>query len=130
MEIEQRAENRHSQRAERNQSVFNFAARKISRCDAADSNSDSHGRLQVANVRFVHAQYIVAVNDDGELQQRREKEKIRITHYSPSQCAIGENGFHLRAQIADRIPLQFLVWLRRTSKGVAEPRPTAQERPG
>ncbi len=67
--IEQRAENRHPDRAERNQSVFDFAAGKISGRDAADSDADSDRGLQIADVRFVNVQHVVAVDHDRELQQ-------------------------------------------------------------
>ena len=60
----------HADRAKRDESIFNFPARKIARGETPNSNPDPHGSLQVTDLRFVHAQHIVAVNDDHKLKQR------------------------------------------------------------
>ena len=108
IEIEQRAEDRHAHRAQRNQAVFDFSAGKISCRDAAEADADPYGGLQVADVRVVNAQNVVAVDDDGELQQRGEEKEIGIAEDGPAEDAVGTNGFHLHAEIAERIPAEFL----------------------
>src|SRR5271167_807341 len=96
--IEQRAEDGHAESAERDQAVFDFAAGEISSDEASDSDADSYGGLQVADVRFVHAQDVVAVNDDGELQERGEEPKIGVAPNGPTEDAIGQNRSHLNAE--------------------------------
>lgn len=69
--IKKRGEHRHSQRAERDQSVFNFSAGKIPGRNASEPNSNSHSRLQIADMSVVDVQDVVPVDYDHELQQRR-----------------------------------------------------------
>src|SRR5271154_6550478 len=47
------AKNGHANRAQRNQSVFDFSSGKISRRDAPHANPDSHRSLEKTDVRFV-----------------------------------------------------------------------------
>src|SRR5271156_4712428 len=110
--IEQRAENGHAQSAERDQAIFDFAAGKISGDEAADSDADSDRGLEITNVRFVHAQDVVPVNDDGELQERGEEPEIRVAPNGPAENAIGQNRSHLNTEFAKRIPAEFFGGVR------------------
>ena len=107
IEIEERAEERHAYRAEWNQAVFDFSAGKIARREAAEADADPDGGLQVADVRVVNAQNVVAVDDDGELQQRGEKPEIGIAEDGPAEDAVGENRSHLYGEVAEGIPAEF-----------------------
>src|SRR5271170_5465427 len=49
LEIEERAEERHADGAERNQSIFNFPAGKIASGETAEADADSQRGLQVAD---------------------------------------------------------------------------------
>ena len=106
--IKQRAKDGHAERAERDQAVFDFAAGEIPGDEAAHSDADSDRGLEIADVRFVHAQDVVAVNDDGELQQSGEEPKVGVAPNGPTEDAVGENRSHLNAEFAERIPAEFL----------------------
>src|ERR1700757_4545472 len=106
--IEQRAENRHANRTNRNQSVLDLPARKIASRKTSHADSDSHGRLQQTDVRFIHVQHVVPINHDRELQQRRKKPQIRVAHHGPAENAIGSNSLEIQKKIAERIPAKTL----------------------
>ena len=74
--------------ANRNQAVFDFSARKIARGEAPHSDADSHGGLQITDFRFIHAQHVVPIHDNHELQERGQKPQVRIAHHGPTQNAI------------------------------------------
>ena len=102
--VQKRAEHSHAHGAKRNQSILDFSAGKISRRHAADPDSQRHRRLQISNVFVVHSQHIVPKNNDRELQQRREKKKIRIAENGPREHAVGSNNLGLAPEIAESIP--------------------------
>src|SRR4029077_15394689 len=59
---------RHAQRAQRNQPVFDLSARKKSSCEAADADSNGYRSLKKPSVRGVQMQNILAVKENVELQ--------------------------------------------------------------
>ena len=90
-----------------NQTVFNFSTGKIACGEAAEADADPYGGLQVTDVRVVNAQNVVAVDDDGELQQRGEKPEIGVAEDGPAEDAVGANGFDLYGEVAEGIPAEF-----------------------
>src|SRR5271170_1673966 len=106
LEIEERTEERHADGAERNQSIFNFPAGKIASGETAEADADSHRGLQVADVRVVNVQHVVAIHDDRKLQQRREEPEITVAENGPAEDAVSANGSHLRGEICEWIPAE------------------------
>src|SRR5271170_7604195 len=106
LEIEERAEERHADGSEWNQSIFNFPAGKIASGETAEADADSHRGLQVADVRVVNVQHVVAIHDDRELQQRGEKPEITVAEDGPAEDAVSANGFDLRGEICEWIPAE------------------------
>ena len=62
IEIEERAEDGHADGAQWNQAVFDFSAGEIACGDAAKADADADGGLQIADVRIVDAQNVVAID--------------------------------------------------------------------
>src|SRR5258705_11174910 len=71
----QETEDGHANGPHRNQLGFDFSTRKITRREAPNSYANAHGRLQIADLRFVHAQHVMPVNDDYKLEKRGQKQQ-------------------------------------------------------
>src|SRR5579864_1045344 len=99
----QKSKNSHSDPANWNEAVFDFSARKVTRGKAAYPDADSHRGLQITDLRFVHAQHVVSIHDDHELQQRGQKPQIGIAHHCPSQDTIPRDDAKLSAKIGERV---------------------------
>ncbi len=95
----QKSKDRHPHGAERNQAMIDFSARKITRRETPHANPDSHSGLQITDLRFVHVQRIMAIHDDHELQERRQKPQIGVAHDGPAQDAILRDDAKLPAKI-------------------------------
>src|ERR1700677_1050085 len=107
--VKQRAEDGHSQSADGDQSHFDFSAGEIACGHATESDADTHSGLQIASARVVNVQNVVAIHDDSELQQCRQKPKIGVAHHGPEEHAAGVNRFYLRVEFTERIPPKYSV---------------------
>ena len=58
-------------------------------------------------MRVVELQHVVAVDKNGELQQRGQKPEIGVAEDGPSEHTVGADGFQLCAQVAEGIPAEF-----------------------
>src|SRR5258706_16483854 len=80
-----------------------FLQEKHRRREAPNSYANAHGRLQIADLRFVHAQHVMPVNDDYKLEQRGQKPQVGVAHHRPSQYPIFGDNAKLSAEIGERI---------------------------
>src|SRR5216683_2365933 len=99
----QKSEHSHSDPAKRNKTIFDFSARKITRGEATAADADSYRSLQIAYLGFVHAQHVVSIHDDHELQQSGQKPQIRIAHHGPTKNTISRDDAKLSAKICEWI---------------------------
>src|SRR5208337_141531 len=84
----QDSEQGHADGAERNQSVFDFAARKITRREAAEADADRDCSLQYPRARGGAVQHVLAIEDDIGRQQRAQKPEICVTENRQPENAI------------------------------------------
>ncbi len=90
--VKQRAEDRHAQRAERNQPIFDFSAGEIPGGKAAESNANGDRGLQIADMRVVDMQHVVAVDRRSvNCRSAAKKTEIRVAEHRPAEHAIGAN---------------------------------------
>ena len=87
-ESKQKSKSRDSRSAQRNQPVFDFAARKIPGGQAAQADTDRNRCLQQTPARRGNGQHIAPIKDDVKLQQRSKKEKVCVSRDSEPQHAI------------------------------------------
>src|SRR5258707_15486308 len=99
----QETEDGHANGPHRNQPGFDFSTRKITRRETPDSYPYAHRSLQIADLRFVHAQTVMPVNDNYKLEQRGKKPQVRVAHHRPSQYPIFGDNAKLSAEIGERI---------------------------
>src|SRR5882724_10362653 len=71
-----KSEDRHTHRAERNQSVFNFSGGEIARGETAEAYPNRNGRLQEAALGGADMQDVLPINENVELQQSADKKEI------------------------------------------------------
>src|SRR5580704_845714 len=130
--VKQRAEDRHTNCTDRNQSVLDFSARKITGRKTSHADADSNSRLQQADMRFIHMQHVVPINHDRELQERCEKPQVGVAHHSPAENAIGADNLEVRKKIAKRIPAKKLRrisrWHSRDCKTRSQPDERASQK--
>ena len=107
---ERRRANGQADCAERNEAGFNFPARKVARREAADADADGRGRLQIAGRHRVgNFQRVLRVDDDDELDERGDAEKIGVAHDGHPQLAVAPNHLHLLPQIGDEVGAEFFL---------------------
>src|SRR5690349_3413079 len=85
---EQNAENRHADRAERDQAILDLPAGEIACGKAAHADADCHGRLKNAGASRSGVQNIAAVENDVRGEQRAQKPEISATQDSEPEYAI------------------------------------------
>jgi hypothetical protein len=71
--VEQAAENRHADGAERDEPDFDLSAGEVAGGDAAETDANGERGLDIAGLRVVHFQNVMGVNDDHELDERGEE---------------------------------------------------------
>src|SRR5258705_11618185 len=81
----QETEDGHANGPHRNQAGFDFSTRKINPRETPDSYPDAHRSLQIADLRFVHAQNVMPVNDKYKFEQLGKKPIVRVVPHRPMQ---------------------------------------------
>src|SRR5262250_2671038 len=105
---EAQPEKRQAYRAKRNQSVFNLSAGQKSCGQASHTDSDGYGRLQEATARRIEVQYILAIEQNVELQQRGDEKEVRVSGDGEPQHPVAANQLHWRPDVNQRRKMKWL----------------------
>src|SRR5712692_4948993 len=81
-------ENRHTDRAKRDQSILDLSARQIARCKTSQTDADRQRRLKIAAVSLVKPENLSAVEHDHKLEQRSQKPEISIARNGQMQSSV------------------------------------------
>ena len=72
---------RHADGPEGDESVLDFVIAEPAGGDAADSDADGEGRVQVAGFGLAHVQNVRTVDDNGREEERSQKPEVRIAEH-------------------------------------------------
>src|SRR5437870_3959856 len=121
-------ESSETNRADRNESVFDLLSGKVSRRETAHSDTNCKGRLQIAFLNWAGMEKVVAVKENVGLQQRGEKPEIRIAEHGQEKHPIRTNVSDLLEEIAERVQSKCLARVGRRHTPDAEAGPQTDNR--
>ena len=105
---EQRGQNGHAHGTERDEAGFDFAAGQISSRKTAQANANGCRGLEItALLRIGKIEHVLRVDDDEELNQRRQGEEVGVAHRGQPEHTIFADQFDLRPQVGQKIGLEF-----------------------
>ena len=104
---QQHTDQRHPERAERHEAIFDFATGKITGRRAAEADAERERSVQITDLCFREVKSISAVEKQIQQQQRAEKIKIGVAEESERERTVFAHGAQLREQIAQKIHAKF-----------------------
>ena len=93
---QQRRHERQSHRTERDEAVFNLAAREIARRKTAQADADGGRGLEITGFPGIgDSEDVFGVNDDEQLNQRGDGEKVSVAQRGEPEDAVLADPRHL-----------------------------------